>query len=276
MQYTPHVPGDVDLAQAVELIFALDDYAPEHSRERLVPNGRVTLVIELDGRDRHVYDNETGEALQLCRGSWLSGVQSNFLTIGDTRPGTRLAAVQFAPGAALPLLHEELCTWNDRVAPAEETFGDSIVKLRERLLTLDSAQVVLEVEAWLLARFDSEHRAPEVIRTLMAELMQAPGEVALTQRVEELGSVSYKHFVELFKRHVGPTPKTMQRILRFAQVFERLQGQERVDWTQISLELGYSDQAHFIRDFVAFSGYRPRKFLEEGHERLNFFPEDTR
>ena len=110
-------------------------------------------------------------------------------------------------------------------------------------------------------------------RRIVARLLADPGSVRWTEYVDREASVSYRHFVGQFRRFVGPTPKTMQRILRFAEVFERVQERTDVDWAGISYELGYSDQAHFVREFRRFSGYRPVQFRRQGHDRLNFFPE---
>ncbi len=275
MQYTPRVPQVQPLAAAVELIFCVDEYSPEHQIERLVPTGRVNLVFELDGRPRHVFDNETQEPQGEFRGAWLSGVHSNYILIGETLPESRVAAVQFVPGRARSLIPRDLSEFNDRVVPAVEVFGESVLELRERLLELDAPAVNRAIEQWLLDRHDAASTPPPVVCDVVRRMLAQPEDVPLTELVEADGSVSYKHFVELFKRHVGPNPKRMQRILRFAQVFERIHGQEQVDWVQLSLDLGYSDQAHFIRDFASFSGYRPQRFVKDGHERLNFFPEES-
>ncbi len=275
MQYLPFVPTSPPLAGVVEQLFHLEAYRPEHHLERIVPNGRIHLVIELDGHDRHVFDNETREPIQACRGAWLSGIHSKYLTIGDTSRESCLVAIQFAPGRALPVMHTALVGFNDRVVPATDVFSDEITRLREELLALDDGESILaRIVTWLEERYDPALEPPEIVTLAVGRLLEAPGDVMLTQFVEDHGSVSYKHFVDLFKKHVGPTPKLMQRILRFARVFERIKGEERVEWAAVSLELGYSDQAHFIRDFRSFSGYRPQRFVEEGHDRLNFFPDD--
>ena len=274
MQYVPLVPSAPPLAGAVEVIFALAGYRPEHRTERLVPNGRVNLVIELDGRERHIYDNETRASRQVCREAWLSGVHSRYLTIGETQPESRLAAVQFAPGRSLPWVQQALQAFNDKVVPAVEVFGDSVLELRKALVESETAAIPDAIEGWLVDRYDGSFEPPRVLRQASTRLLENPGEVRLTRLVDEDGSVSYKHFLELFKRHFGPNPKTMQRILRFAGAFEALQAEEGVDWASLSLELGYSDQAHFIRDFRAFSGYRPKRFVEAENERINFFPDD--
>lgn len=274
MKYVPHTPVAPPLAGVVEVMFSLEEYAPPHRIERIVPNGRMNLVIELDDRDRYIYDNRSGSVIQTCNSAWISGIHSNYLSIGDTTVESRLAVVQLAPGRSLPLLHQRLDRFVDRVTPAADVFGSETHDLRDELRELESAEAINgAMERWLISRYDAEREPPKIIRDVLSRLMEDPGEVAFTELVEDDGSVSYRHFLELFKEHVGPTPKLLQRILRFSRVFDRIQGKSCLDWADLSLELGYSDQAHFIRDFRAFSGYRPQRFLDEGHERLNFFPE---
>ena len=274
MQYTPHVPRAQGLSRAVEVMFCLEDYAPPHAVERLVPNGRLTLIIELDERPRHLYDRSTRQIVATFTEAWLSGVQSEYLLIGEVGPA-RLAAVQFTPGYARPLIHHDLSVFHDRVVPAVEVFGPSITELRSLLREkADGASVNVEVEAWLSERYDAAFEPPPIVTETIEALLRAPGDLAFTEFVAERASVSYKHFVSLFKAHAGATPKRLQRVLRFSEVVERVAGADRIDWAALSAALGYADQAHFIRDFVAFSGYRPRDFLESGHDRANFFPDD--
>jgi len=146
VDYLPHIPQKAPVAPAVELLFHLRGYVPGHSRERLVPDGRMNLVIELDGRERHVYDNDSGLSRQVCRGSWLSGVHSDYITIGDTDSESILLVVQFAPGGSLPFTHTSAAELCDVVVPAETIFGGAVLTLREELLALDEALHRLEAQ----------------------------------------------------------------------------------------------------------------------------------
>jgi len=275
MDYLPHIPESSPIAPAVELMFHLDGYLPGHSRERLVPDGRMHLVIELDGRPRYIYHNVTGEARQTCQGAWLSGVHSNYILIGDTDSESRLLAIQFAPGGSMPFTHRSAAEFCDAVVPAETVFGNGVLALREDLLSLDDPMAKLSAaEAWLVDCFEAEFLTPDYLQSVLNRLQESPGTIRLTELVAEQSTVSYKHFIDRFRRQVGPGPKGLQRILRFTSVFERLQSQKSVNWAELSLEFGFSDQAHFIREFRTFSGYRPEEFQGMGHDRVNFFPDD--
>ncbi|MCR9246269.1 MAG: AraC family transcriptional regulator [bacterium] len=272
MIYEPRAPAP-PLGHAIEVMFFLDGYQPDHRRERIVPNGQMTLVIELDGRERHVFDNDTGDVRATFRGAWLSGLHANYFTIGDTAPGNRLMAAQIAPGMSMTLTGRSASDFADRVVPAVEVFGDGITALRDRLAAdAEPSQRLDELESWLTARMDESLAPPAPIATALSRLRRDTS-VPLTELSEQAG-ISHRHFVAQFRRFVGTTPKVLQRIWRFYAVFERIQGQAEVNWAELAAELGFSDQAHFIREFRAFSGFRPKRFHDAGHDRPNFFPDD--
>ena len=91
---------------------------------------------------------------------------------------------------------------------------------------------------------------------------------------EMIGKVglSPRRFVQVFTEEVGVTPKLFCRIRRFQQVLRRIQKERRVEWVDVATDCGYYDQAHFIRDFRAFSGLNPSSYLVQRGEHLNHVP----
>ncbi len=93
---------------------------------------------------------------------------------------------------------------------------------------------------------------------------------------DQLG-LSPRRFIQVFAEQVGLTPKLFCRVRRFHEVMRRvhLPGNDegsRIDWTEVALSCGYFDQAHFIRDFRAFSGLNPSAWLAQRGEHLNHVP----
>ena len=276
MHYCPRTPRSRPLAGVVEVLFHLEGYEPAHRFERIVPDGRIALVIELDGAERFVMDNASLRPLQRCTGSWISGVHKAFITIGELPRSTELCAIRFRPGAALPIVQRPLVELNDRVLPGESVFGDRIMTLREGLIRASGSEAKLDlIESWLLERLDEKLRPHPAVQECVSRLIANPMTSTLAEATSGT-SVSRKHLVELFKHHVGPTPKTLHRILRFASIAQHVQTQEPVDWAAISAACGYADQSHLIKDFARFSGYKPREFLSQEHDRQNFFPVEGR
>lgn len=67
----------------------------------------------------------------------------------------------------------------------------------------------------------------------------------------------------LFNKYVGVAPKQFRRLSRFQSMVNRLLGTSRENLTTLAHEFEFYDQTHFIKDFKAFAGSSPSKFLKE-------------
>ena len=67
-------------------------------------------------------------------------------------------------------------------------------------------------------------------------------------------------------------PKLFARVQRFQSVVGTVHAASEVDWSDIAAACGYFDQAHFIHDFRAFSGFTPGAYLALKSEHRNHVP----
>jgi AraC-like DNA-binding protein len=63
-----------------------------------------------------------------------------------------------------------------------------------------------------------------------------------------------RQFERRFAAAVGMPPATFLRVSRFHHAFERKDREPHARWTDIAADLGYYDQAHFVRDATALAG----------------------
>jgi AraC-like DNA-binding protein len=66
----------------------------------------------------------------------------------------------------------------------------------------------------------------------------------------------------LFARYVGVSPAWVIRRYRLRAAAERLTAVPPADVRVVAGELGYADQAHFIRDFRATIGVTPGAYVQ--------------
>jgi AraC-like DNA-binding protein len=90
--------------------------------------------------------------------------------------------------------------------------------------------------------------------------------------VTERTGLSSRRFIQLFTNAVGLTPKQFYRVRRFQDVLHLIEKRKPISWTDIALECGYFDQAHFIHDFRDFCGLTPGKYLVQRGEFRNHVP----
>jgi AraC-like DNA-binding protein len=85
-------------------------------------------------------------------------------------------------------------------------------------------------------------------------------------RVAELANrchTSARQLERKFDEATGVSPKTLARAIRFEAIRSRLMFQPDANLTDLAYEFGYTDQAHFIHDFKAFTDKTPSAFAAE-------------
>jgi AraC-like DNA-binding protein len=71
----------------------------------------------------------------------------------------------------------------------------------------------------------------------------------------------------LFARYVGVSPKWVIQRYRLHEAAEQLSTVETVNQAELALSLGYSDQAHFVRDFKSIVGVSPAAYARAANQR---------
>lgn len=95
---------------------------------------------------------------------------------------------------------------------------------------------------------------------ILSEINSTQGNVRIHDLADEL-HYSERHISRIFLDSMGFTPKTFARIVRFQNVVDSILQQPMLSLCDYMSELGYSDQAHFQREFKQYTGITPRRFL---------------
>jgi AraC-like DNA-binding protein len=64
----------------------------------------------------------------------------------------------------------------------------------------------------------------------------------------------------LFDEYVGPGPKWVIDRYRMIGALDSLNAGVKTSLTDLAYELGYLDQAHFIKTFQSLTGYSPSEY----------------
>jgi AraC-like DNA-binding protein len=132
----------------------------------------------------------------------------------------------------------------------------------ELLATSDAARRVTLLEEFLLSLpFRRDMRLERALQLLACA--DARGEGARVAAVARELSLSERQLERLFLQRVGIPPKRYARLRRFERALRlvRLTGEVR-DLGEVACASGYTDQAHFNRDFRSFTGTTPRRYLQ--------------
>lgn len=270
MQFYHHVPAP-PLSQFVGLLWLYEDYHQPHKMERLLPDGSMELVINLIDDRVRVYDPLDTTKFDTLRGSVIVGAHSEFFVI-DTAEQHHVAGVHFKPGGAFPFFDPPASELRNMQVSLEDLWGSLAGELRERLLAAPTPEGKFRIlEQTLLARVAETLQRHPAVAYALHEFHGLPHTRTIADVTGQIG-LSAKRFIQVFSGEVGLTPKLFCRVQRFQRVLRRIGTGRPVEWAAVAADCGYFDQAHFIRDFRAFSGMNPSAYITQRTEHLNHVP----
>ncbi|MTW11792.1 helix-turn-helix domain-containing protein [Pseudoduganella eburnea] len=173
--------------------------------------------------------------------------------------------VKFRPGGFRPFLGRAVAQIADRRLALCEVFGTAGEELVHQVRrATEAAQRAATAEAFLLARLPKPDADVERAAALVAAVAGDPA--LLTVDALAAQAVMDKRALQrLFQQYVGVGAKWVIKRYRMHEAVARLQGGDSGSLAQLALDLGYFDQAHFIKDFAALVGKPPGEYLRQLH-----------
>lgn len=124
--------------------------------------------------------------------------------------------------------------------------------------TSPQALVKLVEEHLLKELADYQGQAQHRLTCLMRMIEQEPN-YSIQELADNL-KVSVREVQRIFKQYVGVSPKTFLRVNKINQLKGRIANNDFSTLTELAIESGYFDQAHFIRDFKLFMQATPGQY----------------
>lgn len=232
----------------------------QHSRAQFAswlepPRPQVTIMIDLDGRL-----DADGEALP---DAWISGLTDRPTVVGF---GDRYGSIDLKLSClgAYTLTGLPLSELTGACVPLDEVFGAAGRELITRVRDSEDWDARFDlIEAFLLARLADGPQPDAAVAWAWRRLRASHGGVRVEALAAEL-QCSRRYLRDGFVRHVGMSPKTVARLMRFHHVRERIQAapdRAHPRWGEVAHAAGYADQSHFNREFRALSGTTPSDFV---------------
>lgn len=217
-------------------------------RRKELPGARAVLIVSLgpsmtvDGRrftsfaaGLHETPAQTEHAGEIC------GVEAYLTPLGARR-----------------LFGVPMGELTGQVVELEDLIGSS--DLAERLHETPGWPARLTLfERWIARRVLEAPAASAELEWAWRRLVNSGGTVPVGELAAELGR-SRRHLAAAFREQLGLPPKALARLLRFERAVARLRA--GADLATLALDCGYFDQAHFSRDFRAFTGMTPTGYRD--------------
>lgn len=253
VRFRRHGPAP-ELRPYLEHYWFIDWDLSEPYASHVVPHPSVNVVFQRYGED------SSGE---------VSGIGLELFTKKLTGVG-RVCGVQFRPGGFRPFAPgRPVSAWTGRRVPLDEVFagaGDASVAA---VLTPEPDHArVAALDAFLLAR--GPEPDPQAVQAMaLVDLVRTDRTIRRVSQLARTEGLSSRSLQRLFSNCVGVGPKWVILRYRIHEALERAESAESqgaLDWAGLAAELGYSDQAHLVRDFTATVGVPPTAYARRMSE----------
>ncbi len=254
MIFRQRFPGP-PLSYFVEHLWYYEEMEVSHTKEKLLPNGAIELILDLSEGPKKLYDNRDLSRASNFRRAWISGMQPGYLVIG-AEPGSSMMGAHFRTGGAAPFFGFPISELTRHVVELDLIWKREILAVREQILEAPTVDGKFDLlECCLLARARSRLEPDFTVAAALNTLRTWPV-LSLRDLSARLG-LSQKQMIARFDACVGLTPKLTARVFRFQKVLHRVHGNRAPHWPQMALDCGYYDQAHLIHEFQEFAGVSP-------------------
>ena len=226
--------------------------------QHVIPNGYVELIIHLS--DLHC-DLHTGSC-------W--GQSPDYTIIGlYTRPyevrfrsHVRTFGIRFKPECIYNLFGIPASIFSQRFEDMELVLGSHFRDYCSRLREANNLREKLNLTHCYLIEQLNKHHPEKTYLNRAADLIRMSGHIAKVEELPGKVYISRRQLEREFKEKIGISPKQYMRIARLNEINRYLQSGAEINFSHLSLEAGYADQAHLCREFKTFAGVPPTKFME--------------
>jgi len=252
MRFDAYIPGE--LLRPFVKSFIIQEAALE-ATYKVLPGTSVVIGFQYKGKLSRI-DSQKEIALSA---SGITGLHDCY-RIFKNSPDIGTVLVYFTDTGATAFFKE----------PLHELFKESIsldnFMLRSTLLIIEEQlneaktdkERIKVVEDFLISRM--QQKQPDtLVSTTLTLIYKSKGDIRIKDLITQL-HISQSPLEKRFRRAVGTSPKKFASIVRLKHVIQNYNPQNSL--TRLGYEAGFYDQAHFIKEFKAFTGETPESFFQ--------------
>ncbi|MFZ4620654.1 MAG: AraC family transcriptional regulator [Bacteroidota bacterium] len=241
--FARYTPSTELLCSFVEHYWSIRWSVPEPQMRENLPHPSIHIVVERNKSG--VFGVVSGKFIRTLEGTgWVFGIK-------------------FKPGAFRPLFGASVAELTDRIVPLHELFGPDGTAYEETMLSLtNDDDKVACAEHFLSTRLPEPDEQTALIGRIVDEVMKNK-QIMKVEDISERFDIGVRTLQRLFNDYVGIPPKWIIKRYRMFEAVDAVNSGAETDWTQLALELGYFDQAHFIKDFKQMVGRSPGEYRND-------------
>ncbi|MDP4097357.1 AraC family transcriptional regulator [Paenibacillus sp. P96] len=180
--------------------------------------------------------------------------------VRELRGAGRVLGVKFRAGGFFPFWQQDVSLLTGTTITASAVFGSCADEWLDAILDAGSdAAMAEQAEFALSAQLPGRDAQAELADHIVRNTLDDRSIIRVEQMSDRTG-LSVRQLQRLFRKYVGVTPKWVIKRFRLQEAAERLERDESAQWVELAVQLGYFDQAHFIKDFKSVLGQSPTAY----------------
>ncbi|MFS1510998.1 DUF6597 domain-containing transcriptional factor [Chengkuizengella sp. SCS-71B] len=237
-RYTPSLETSFFIKHFWRVKWDLTDKEPFW--QDVIPNPCVNLVIE---------KNKTG----------IFGPAKNMFSYPVKGKGC-VFGVKFKPGGFYPFIKQSVSDLIDHPMDVQNVFAIDSRTLEKAVLSLPNEEKMVEyLESVICEKLPKKDENVRFINEIIDVIIENK-EITKVDHVCEQIRINKRKLQRIFQQYVGVSPKWVIKLYRLQNAAEMIDHNLNHDWLKLSMDLGYYDQSHFIKDFKNIIGKTPDEY----------------
>jgi AraC-like DNA-binding protein len=229
----------------------------------VAPDGYIEMNFNL--QSPLVRKEQTGET-SMQPDAYLVSRFSNYYYLKNADM-VRMLGIRFYPWAIRRFVNCAANEITDKQVNLEDLFGSRIKLLYEQVANVaDTRAAICIVEIFLLAELNRMGGDDTLVEHVSKRILLSDGLINMPELISGY-TVSQRSLQQKFNQGIGVSPMSLKRIVKFQRALRTLNCQKdiagnKTSLTDISYQVGYYDQSHFIHEFRHFAGISPKQYLK--------------
>ena len=259
--------------EQVRGVLKLSESEKNYQLSRIFPSKDLAYYIEqywivrwdLRNKEPHLQENIPHPCVHLVlenNNSRIVGVVTGKYSYYLVDKG-KIFGFKFRPGGFYPFVQKPVSVLTDRTVPVNEIFNVDYEEFKNNILSCTEDAAMVDIAEDFLRSCLPSHKDKNIAKiNNIIDAISTDRGITQVEQLASLFNIEKRKVQRLFNIYVGVSPKWVIKKYRLHEILERLEEQGNIDWQQLITELGYFDQAHFIKDFKQFVGKSPTTYLK--------------
>jgi AraC-like DNA-binding protein len=229
----------------------------EEATYKVLPGTGLVVGFQYRGGIAKVTDD--GKSNFKLSSSGITGLNDSY-RIYNSAANTGSVLVYFNDGGAAPFFREPLHEIFKESASLDNfmlrsellVFEEQLCEAKSNLKKVDVVENFLK---WRLRNLEVD----KLVMTAVALIHKSNGLIRISELIDQL-HISQAPLEKRFRKVIGASPKKFASIVRMRNAIKNYDPKNSL--TELGLQAGFYDQAHFIKEFKTFTGELPGSFLK--------------